>query len=97
MSISERCCKGSPLIDVCPRLSKIDIVTKDKDSKKTVYDFLKDNLSIEVTVEKRKPILEDAYIYQSYLNRLQKKAMIQAVAVQLLILTSHQRRVLLKK
>lgn len=74
MSISERCFKGSPLIDVCPRLSKIDIVTKDKDSKKTVYDFLKDNLSIEVTVEKRKPILEDAYIYQSYLNRLQKES-----------------------
>ena len=55
-------------------MSKIDIVTKDKNSKKTVYDFLKDNLGIEVTVEKRKPILEDAYIYQSYLNRLQKES-----------------------
>ena len=73
MSISERCYKDSPLIDVCPRLSKIDIVTKDKDCENTVYDFLKDNLDIEFKIENREPILEDAYIYQSYLNRLQKE------------------------
>lgn len=73
MSVSERCYKDSPLIDVCPRLSKIDIVTKDKDCEKTVNDFLKNNLGIEVKIEDREPILEDAYIYQSYLNRLHKE------------------------
>ena len=72
MSISERCYKASPLVDVCPRLSKIDVVTKDTDCETLIHNFLKDNLGIEVTVNKREPILEDAYIYQSYLNKLNK-------------------------
>lgn len=73
MSISERCFKFSPLIDVCPRLSKIDVVTRDKNSEKTVSDYIRDNLGIEFIVEKREPILEDAYIYQSYLNSLREE------------------------
>lgn len=73
MSISERHCKYSPLIDVCPRLGRIDVVTRDTDSGETVLEYLKKYLGISVKVENRKPILEDAYIYQSYLNKIRQE------------------------
>lgn len=41
MSVSARVYKSSPLIDVVPRLSRIDVVSRQGESEKTIYEFLK--------------------------------------------------------
>lgn len=41
MSVSARVYKSSPLIDVVPRLSRIDVVSRQGESEKSIYEFLK--------------------------------------------------------
>lgn len=68
MSVSARVYKSSPLIDVVPRLSRIDVVSRQGESEKTIYEFLKSSLKLETKVSRRKAMLEDSYIYNTFMN-----------------------------
>lgn len=68
MSVSARVYKSSPLIDVVPRLSRIDVVSREGESEKTIYEFLKSSLKLETKVSRRKAMLEDSYIYNTFMN-----------------------------
>lgn len=71
MSISARCIKDSPLIDVVPRLSKIDILTRKQSTKDEILYYLKDKLGLDFEISQRDSLLEDSYIYQCFLDKKQ--------------------------
>lgn len=71
MSISARCIKNSPLIDVVPRLSKIDILTRKDTSKEQILSYIKEKIGLNFDIFERQSLLEDSYIYQCYLDKKQ--------------------------
>ncbi len=66
MSISARNLAVSPIIDVVPRLGRIDILGKEIDNASEIEAFIKERIAIDFKLLKREPILEDAYIAQCF-------------------------------
>lgn len=65
MGLTARHHERSPMLDVCPRLGKIDILVKSTEDTDKVLPFLENALHIKAQIKKRTAILEDAYIYES--------------------------------
>lgn len=62
---------ASPIIDICPRLGQINILTKDilpTDTLKDYIDkvFVKFNIPLDYRISKRAGILEDSYLLLTY-------------------------------
>ncbi len=69
MTLAARNYIGSPIIDVVPRLGLIDILARDAYSEDKIEAFIKEKLHIDFKLLKRKPLLEDAYIAQCFVNK----------------------------
>lgn len=69
MSLSARNCPGSPVIDVVPRLGRIDILSSEQNSDPLITAFISRKLNIDFKLLKREPVLEDAYIAQCFAKR----------------------------
>ncbi len=69
MSLSARNCPGSPVIDVVPRLGRIDILSREQNSDPLITAFISQRINIDFSLLKREPVLEDAYIAQCFAKR----------------------------
>ncbi len=56
---------ASPILDICPRLGRIDILTSSNCSIESLKQYLQAHFNQQVELENRKPILEDVYIHQA--------------------------------
>lgn len=96
MSVSARCYRHSPLIDVCPRLSRIDIVSSQGQTESSIKEFLKSALSLDAKVSRRQAMLEDSYIYHTFTNEKNNSASSELKPVRTVPFDETQTTVLVK-
>lgn len=66
MQICKRTDPFSPLIDVCPRMNRVDLLVEKNLERKSIEEFLNKKIKYPISLSKRSPLLEDLYIYKTF-------------------------------